>query len=107
MYESGVFGRKKKRITALAHYLLDTTEEAPLPPDGYISMLCSEFGIDPERALALEPGLVNRVIEFRVAVAAKAQFNQDAAKMSKSERSIWHEIVKIAQGEGVKRGNNS
>jgi len=82
-------GSKKKRITALAHFVAGT---GPQPPEGVVSAICDSFMCTPEDALRQNWRLVTKILDYRLAIEARDIHNEDAKKMKPHHVKIWKEM---------------
>ena len=63
------------------------------PPEVTLSILCESFGIMPEQAQDLDPGLALPIMEYRLANAAKEEMNSNGKNMTKPMALLMNEIA--------------
>lgn len=90
----GNLSRQKKRLKALAEYVLGEGQ----PPESLISIVCETFGCTPDVAVKQDMALVRRILDVRLMESAKAQHNEDVAKMSEAQTAIWMEAMEALNG---------
>ena len=63
------------------------------PDDSLISIVCEAFNCPPDVAMRQDMRLVRRILEVRIMESAKAQHNEDAAKMTEVQTALWMEAM--------------
>ncbi len=96
-YQPGDTGGAKKRLRAVAFYILGDGRQ---PPEGMISEICRAFTCTPDVALKQDLRLVQEILDYRMAGAARDQHNQDATKMTSEMLKLWMEMIPLAEAEG-------
>lgn len=77
-------------MRALGEYLL---AEGRQPPEAALSIICESFGVSPREAKLLDPLEVRSILDYRALVAAKAQHEVDATKLSQDQAALWMEML--------------
>jgi len=91
----GNSGNQKKRLKALAEYVLG---EGQQPYESTIGVICEAFNCTPDVAMVQDIALVRRILEARMLEQAKDQHNADNTKMTEAQTKLWMDAMESLNG---------